>query len=80
MGKDSILNGSYLPMKWNTDDITLSHIQESHVTKERVEAFWKLDPAIRKFLLKSKDLEEISSTSYTMSSKCCQIFKVCFQV
>ncbi|MFS7953308.1 hypothetical protein Hanom_Chr07g00616991 [Helianthus anomalus] len=66
--RDSIPNGSHLPKKWNTYAITLSHIQESSVTKERVEAFWKLDPTIRTFPLKSKDPEEISSISYTMSS------------
>ncbi|MFS7966977.1 hypothetical protein Hanom_Chr09g00780321 [Helianthus anomalus] len=42
--------------------------QESLVTKERIEAFWKLDPAIRTFPPRSKDPKEISSTSYTMSS------------
>ncbi|MFS7953310.1 hypothetical protein Hanom_Chr07g00617021 [Helianthus anomalus] len=50
------------------DAITLSHIQESLITKERVEPFWKLDPTIRTFPLKSKDPEEISSISYTTSS------------
>ncbi|MFS7953714.1 hypothetical protein Hanom_Chr07g00621861 [Helianthus anomalus] len=66
--RDSIPNGSHLPKKWNTDTITMLHIQESPVTQARVEAFWKLDPAIRTFPPRSKDLEEISSTSYTMSS------------
>ncbi|KAJ0618271.1 hypothetical protein HanLR1_Chr02g0049001 [Helianthus annuus] len=66
--RDSIPNGSHLPKKWNTDAISLSHIQESPVTKERIEAFWKLDPAIRTFPPRSKDSQEISSTSYTMSS------------
>ncbi|MFS7937164.1 hypothetical protein Hanom_Chr05g00424381 [Helianthus anomalus] len=54
--RDSIPNGNQLPKK-------------SLVTKERVEAFWKLDPAIRTYPPKSKDLEDISSISYTMSSK-----------
>ncbi|MFS8004477.1 hypothetical protein Hanom_Chr13g01226311 [Helianthus anomalus] len=67
--RDSIPNGSHLPKKWNTDAISLSHIQESPVTKERIEAFWKLDPAIRTFPPRTKDSEKISSTSYTMSSK-----------
>ncbi|MFS7956031.1 hypothetical protein Hanom_Chr07g00649781 [Helianthus anomalus] len=66
--RDSIPNGSHLPKKWNIDAITLSHIQESPVTKERIEAFWKLDPAIRTFPPRSKDPEEIPSTSHTMSS------------
>ncbi|MFS7910675.1 hypothetical protein Hanom_Chr02g00109001 [Helianthus anomalus] len=48
--------------------MTLSHIQESPATQERIEAFWKLDPAIRTYPPKSKDPVEVSSTSYTMSS------------
>ncbi|MFS7911503.1 hypothetical protein Hanom_Chr02g00118911 [Helianthus anomalus] len=48
--------------------ITLSHIQESPATQERIEAFWKLDPSIRTYPQKSKDPVEVSSTSYTMSS------------
>ncbi|KAM0025490.1 putative RNA-directed DNA polymerase [Helianthus debilis subsp. tardiflorus] len=48
--------------------ITLLHIQESPATQERIEAFWKLDPAIRTYPPKSKDPVEVSSTSYTMSS------------
>ncbi|KAJ0791587.1 hypothetical protein HanOQP8_Chr01g0007361 [Helianthus annuus] len=70
VSRDSIPKGNQLPKKWNTDAINLSHIQKSPVTEERVEAFWKLDPIIRTFPPKSKDLEEISSTSYTMSSAC----------
>ncbi|MFS7913028.1 hypothetical protein Hanom_Chr02g00136801 [Helianthus anomalus] len=48
--------------------INLSHIQESPATQERIEDFWKLDPAIRTYPPKSKDPVEVSSTSYTMSS------------
>ncbi|KAM0043475.1 hypothetical protein Hdeb2414_s0010g00341721 [Helianthus debilis subsp. tardiflorus] len=66
--RDSTPNGNQLPKKWNTDAISLSYIQKSPVTEERVKAFWKLDHAIRTFPLKSEDPEEISSTSYTMSS------------
>ncbi|MFS7969146.1 hypothetical protein Hanom_Chr09g00805771 [Helianthus anomalus] len=49
--------------------ISLSHIQVSPATEERIKAFWKLDPAIRTFPPKSQDSVEVSSTSYTMSSK-----------
>ncbi|KAJ0447970.1 hypothetical protein HanLR1_Chr17g0670011 [Helianthus annuus] len=48
--------------------ISVSDIQESPVTKERIAAFWKLDPAIRTFQGKTKDSQEISFGSYTMSS------------
>ncbi|MFS7918454.1 hypothetical protein Hanom_Chr03g00201251 [Helianthus anomalus] len=51
--RDSIPNGNQLPKKWNTDVITLSHIQVSPATEERIKAFWKLDPAIRTFPPKS---------------------------
>ncbi|KAM0057949.1 hypothetical protein Hdeb2414_s0005g00164471 [Helianthus debilis subsp. tardiflorus] len=66
--RDSIPNGSHLPKKWNTQAISLSHIQGSPVTEERITAFWKLDPAIRTYQPKAKDSQEFSSSSYTMSS------------
>ncbi|KAJ0814364.1 hypothetical protein HanPSC8_Chr00c688g0809481 [Helianthus annuus] len=66
--RDSIPDGNDLPKKWTTQAISLSHIQESAVTKERILAFWKLDPAIRTFQAKTKDSQEISSGFYTMSS------------
>ncbi|MFS7953582.1 hypothetical protein Hanom_Chr07g00620451 [Helianthus anomalus] len=69
VGRDSIPNESHLPKKWITQAISFSHIQESPVTRERIAAFWKLDPAIRTFQAKPKDSQEISSGSYTMSSK-----------
>ncbi|MFS7895453.1 hypothetical protein Hanom_Chr00s002871g01706471 [Helianthus anomalus] len=49
--------------------ISLSHIQETPTTKERIVAFWKLDPAFRTFQAKIQDSQEVSSGSYTMSSK-----------
>ncbi|KAJ0957340.1 hypothetical protein HanPSC8_Chr01g0026111 [Helianthus annuus] len=66
--RDSIPNGSHLPKKWITHAISFSHIQEYPVTRERITAFWKLDPAIRTFQAKAKDSQEIFSGSYTMSS------------
>ncbi|KAJ0578315.1 hypothetical protein HanIR_Chr05g0245931 [Helianthus annuus] len=48
--------------------ISLSHIQETPATKERVSAFWNLDPAVRTFQAKAKDSQEVSSGSFTMSS------------
>ncbi|MFS7921470.1 hypothetical protein Hanom_Chr03g00237131 [Helianthus anomalus] len=60
--RDSVLYGKLFPKKWNTDAITRSHIQESPATQERIEAFWKLDPAIRTYPPKSKDPVEVSST------------------
>ncbi|KAM0008578.1 hypothetical protein Hdeb2414_s0110g00797921 [Helianthus debilis subsp. tardiflorus] len=59
---------SHLPMNWNTGAISLSYIQSSPLTEERITAFWKLDPAIRTFPPRTKDSQEILSTSYTMSS------------
>ncbi|KAJ0501006.1 hypothetical protein HanHA300_Chr11g0395821 [Helianthus annuus] len=47
--------------------ISLSSIQDSPVTAERLNAFWNLDPAIRTFQPRIKDSQEVSSTSYTMS-------------
>ncbi|MFS8003737.1 hypothetical protein Hanom_Chr13g01217421 [Helianthus anomalus] len=49
--------------------ISLSHIQETPATKERIAAFLKLDPVVRTFQANTKDSQEISSDSYTMSSK-----------
>ncbi|MFS8007337.1 hypothetical protein Hanom_Chr14g01259841 [Helianthus anomalus] len=66
--RDFIPNGSHLPMKWNTDAISLSHIQASPLTEERITAFWKLDPAIRTFPPRTRDSQEMASTSCTMSS------------
>ncbi|MFS7889851.1 hypothetical protein Hanom_Chr00s000005g01611881 [Helianthus anomalus] len=48
--------------------ISLSHIQGSPLTKKRITAFWKLDPAIITFPPRTKDSQAILSTSYTMSS------------
>ncbi|MFS7927235.1 hypothetical protein Hanom_Chr04g00306601 [Helianthus anomalus] len=48
--------------------ISLSHIQETPAKKERIAAFWKLDPVVRTFQANTKDSQEISSGSYTMSS------------
>ncbi|MFS7937219.1 hypothetical protein Hanom_Chr05g00425041 [Helianthus anomalus] len=76
--KDSVPDGKLLPKKWNTDAITLSHIQESPATQERIEAFWKLDPAIRTYPPKSKDPVEVLSTmsSAGKSSKSASRFSV----
>ncbi|MFS7918590.1 hypothetical protein Hanom_Chr03g00202951 [Helianthus anomalus] len=63
-----VSHGSHRFLFKNKPAISLSHIHESHVTKERIAAFWKLDPAIRTFQAKTKDSQEISSCSYTMSS------------
>ncbi|MFS7983955.1 hypothetical protein Hanom_Chr11g00980811 [Helianthus anomalus] len=67
--RDSIPNGNRLPKKWNTQAISLSHIQDSPVTEERITAFWKLDHVVRIYPPRTKDTQEISFTSYTMSSK-----------
>ncbi|KAF5755296.1 hypothetical protein HanRHA438_Chr17g0811061 [Helianthus annuus] len=48
--------------------ITLSSIQDSPATPERLSAFWNLDPSVRTFQPRIKDSQEVSSTSYTMSS------------
>ncbi|MFS7948971.1 hypothetical protein Hanom_Chr06g00566061 [Helianthus anomalus] len=37
-------------------------------TEQRIVAFWALDSTIRTFKLKAKDLEDTTSTSFTMSS------------
>ncbi|KAJ0560933.1 hypothetical protein HanHA300_Chr06g0217031 [Helianthus annuus] len=66
--RDSIPDGKDLPKKWITQAISLSHIQETPATKERIVAFWKLDLAVRTFQANTKDSQEISSGSYTMSS------------
>ncbi|MFS7912581.1 hypothetical protein Hanom_Chr02g00131641 [Helianthus anomalus] len=70
---DSIPDGNDLPKKWIT--------QETPTTKERIVAFWKLDPAVRTFQAKTKDSQEISSGSYTIlgaakSSKSASRFSV----
>ncbi|KAM0064633.1 hypothetical protein Hdeb2414_s0003g00105311 [Helianthus debilis subsp. tardiflorus] len=64
-----------MPMMWITYPsffcraaISLSHIQETPATKERIAAFGKLDPDVITFQAKTKDSQEISSGSYTMSS------------
>ncbi|KAJ0447675.1 hypothetical protein HanLR1_Chr17g0666641 [Helianthus annuus] len=67
--RDSIPDGKYLPKKWTTHAISVSHLLESPATKERIAAFWRLDPAVRTFQAKTKDSEEVSSGSFTMSSK-----------
>ncbi|MFS7934864.1 hypothetical protein Hanom_Chr05g00396661 [Helianthus anomalus] len=55
-------------MKWVTHAISFSSIQESPVTRARIAAFWKLDPATRTFQAKTKDSQEISFGSYTISN------------
>ncbi|KAJ0820207.1 hypothetical protein HanPSC8_Chr16g0705161 [Helianthus annuus] len=67
--RDSIPDGKDLPRRWVTHAITVSHIIPSPVTKERLAAFRKLDPAIRSFQANIQDSQEVSSGSVTMSSK-----------
>ncbi|MFS7939023.1 hypothetical protein Hanom_Chr05g00446781 [Helianthus anomalus] len=43
--------------------------------EERIAAFWAIDPMIRTFKPRIKDLEDNTSTSYTMLSKCLCIFE-----
>ncbi|KAJ0747495.1 hypothetical protein HanOQP8_Chr05g0190131 [Helianthus annuus] len=67
-----------MPMLWRVlftlehiiedEAISLSNIQDSPITAERLSAFWNLNPATRTFQPRIKDSEEVSSTSYTMSS------------
>ncbi|KAJ0521720.1 hypothetical protein HanIR_Chr10g0474301 [Helianthus annuus] len=48
--------------------ISVSHLIPSPATKERITAFWNLDPATRSFQAITKDSQEVSSGSVTMSS------------
>ncbi|MFS7904111.1 hypothetical protein Hanom_Chr01g00032151 [Helianthus anomalus] len=53
--RDSIPDGKDLPKKWITQAISISLIQETPATKERLAAFWRLDPVVRTFQIKAKD-------------------------
>ncbi|MFS7952636.1 hypothetical protein Hanom_Chr07g00609201 [Helianthus anomalus] len=53
--RDSIPDGKDLPKKWITQAISISHIQETPATKERLAAFWRLDLVVRTFQIKAKD-------------------------
>ncbi|MFS8003626.1 hypothetical protein Hanom_Chr13g01216111 [Helianthus anomalus] len=67
-----------MPMMWRVlytidniieqEAISVSHLIDSPATKERVAAFWNLDPAVRTFHAKTKDSQEVSSGSVTISS------------
>ncbi|KAM0070320.1 hypothetical protein Hdeb2414_s0001g00011821 [Helianthus debilis subsp. tardiflorus] len=48
--------------------ISVSHIIPSPATKERITAFWNLEPTARSFLASTKDSYGISSCSVRMSS------------
>ncbi|MFS7919915.1 hypothetical protein Hanom_Chr03g00218221 [Helianthus anomalus] len=67
--RNFIPDGKDLPKKWTTHAISVSHLQDSPTLKERLVAFWRLDPTMRKLQAKTKDLEEVSLGSFTMSSK-----------
>ncbi|XP_035839554.1 uncharacterized protein LOC118487124 [Helianthus annuus] len=54
--------------KNDTKSISVSHIITSPATEERITAFWNLDLAARSFQANTKDSQEVSSGSVTMSS------------
>ncbi|KAJ0886535.1 hypothetical protein HanRHA438_Chr09g0380531 [Helianthus annuus] len=66
--RDSIPDGKDLPIKWATHAISVSHIIPSPATEERITAFWNLDPAVRSFQANTKNSQEVSLGSVTMSS------------
>ncbi|MFS7894881.1 hypothetical protein Hanom_Chr00s002188g01692991 [Helianthus anomalus] len=57
-----------------------SHLVFSHprdtTKKERIAAFWNIDPAVRTFQVKAKDSQEVSSGSFTMSSKYSNLYMI----
>ena len=49
--------------------MNLSRVPELSDTRDKIKAFWELDPEIRTFQAKAKEILEVSSDSATMSSK-----------
>ncbi|MFS7921724.1 hypothetical protein Hanom_Chr03g00240281 [Helianthus anomalus] len=66
--RDSTPLGDSLPKKWILKVNNFACLADLPGTEERIAAFWAIDSTIRTFKPKIKELEETSSTSYTMSS------------